>query len=402
MKNSLRNNTTIITFMTAIFFYDANLVAPHINYIINSISNANPILIATAVSFRKISRIILEIPIGKFIDRKIPFGFNILLAFLLKLVFFFLLSSNLSYMNLIALLCIETLSLNMFRGKVGIVQYRILEAQNRQKIMSLMDSIQSLLLYIFTLVCTYSSIKMYKTKSFNQISNTSALILLIPILLISFTLTLLPKQKKAKDDDSSKTNISPQNLSGKINIFKLPKSVIGKIIILSTSCLGWEISSINQFLAINTIEDSRSTAVFFQYGIICMLFGTIISFATNKLIEYQKMIHIAITSMLLILIFSFTLPKSLLFYATFIYLILFIPYANIASRELIKSLPQNNSNQIMSLATIFISATSIVLQFTFHIISNQYGFRVGHFIVFTTLLSLTITGVQMQKKIKLN
>ena len=417
MRNSnILKNKNIITLLLGNILYDSVLIVTYANVLISNIGKSAAI-ITMVLLVKKIIRTILDIPTGVFVDKFLTPKKSVLIAILLKIVFIYLFTFDNIY-TLILSSIIEGISLSFFRGKMSVLQYETFENEGLIEEFYFLSSIYGLIVNISTIATATVSNILYKTWGIKYVINGSFITLSISLI----ATYLIPETRSKSEKKEKNTNVNTLNIKAIFNK-KIPSFNVNKItdcikkvfsfstytimisnykntilsidryilslnIVLGISCLGWQINSINQFFAINTLKSELLSAYVFQIGMISASIGCIITIFIKRRNATYLSLNIFISFLLSAILLIF-LPEKCSFLGIFPYLLAANSTEVGVRKLLIESAKKDSRSTTMGISTTITSILSSLVIFIFQIMGNYMGYRMSYILIFI-ILSLLI------------
>ena len=399
MTNKIKNSSFKVYAIIASCFiantmFDISTLAPQMNQLVMLLTNSNPFLIALAFNYRKLSRIVIDMPMSSIVDKKLNASIAVTISFVFKFLFFFVVFNATSIGGLLLAITLETLSLCLFRGKSSISQYSVLKKLNKEKILIPFNSASLTVMYvsIITLASTSESI----SGKFGIKANIviSALMAIIP-----FILSFIPAIFTFKQQEASEKSKGPKaTLKEALYIAIKDKKILRYVLLMGIFSASWEVSSINQFTAFHTSGGKLLISKVFQYGAIAMLTGSIISMAIGKRISHQSITKAMIFIAAMQVIAVYIIPERLIFAPALIYLAAFIPSTVVINNELQKKLPEGSQSRIYSVVTIISASTTVILNTLFYSLSKYIGYKNSHTVAFGVITLFLIFASRIARK----
>ena len=383
--------------------YDTIPLVPYVNMIINQ--NIKSVFIIPFIfALKKAVRSILDIPVAIMIDRKIGSKKAIMIAFIFKILFVISISQNTTFFFIVASI-VDGISLSFFRGKVNVLQYKIAQEYGFEEKYDVINAVYTVGVYMFTITFSALGKLLFVFYGIKAIEITSIIILTITLFTTS-RITLndskevgffghLPFFRKRKTELDEKdriiSKINQKKDFWQINyivkaIKEVRPDVIGWSIISGVCSLGWQLNSMNQFLAIKI--GNNNPVFIFQIGVICMFIGAIFSlFLRHKNTDrsIKRMFFILLFTISINIILPLFVKGSMINFGIVPYLLFYTSYENILEKKIISSSKPDMKNFITSIGTFVTSFISIFIIIMFHFIGGSLNYVIASVVVFLFL-----------------
>lgn len=386
MVSSFKKWRDLTLLLLASTAYEALPIVSYVNIILSDVMESG-FLIATLLFIRRIMRVIFDIPLGKIADR---YGMKIIvyLAIIFKLIYLVFLALQ-TKTTLILAVIFDGFAISCFRGKINVLQYSTLKNHGMEKFYIKYQSIYNILLYALTF-----SMGMIANIIF--IKYRYGALILISLIVVAITLLCfmaLPSSNWEVNKHPQHRGQTNQGNVTLLGIVKFPPRLFILIVLIGICSLGWQLNAINQFLAIKVYPDKVFSSNVFNYGIIAMFGGSLISFIEPiKNIYILTIIYFVINAILTISPLFF-INNTYLCYMIFLYMLFFVHYENRLRQVIIEESDQSSTYTILSYATSLTAAASIILSYVFHLIGQYINYYLGYSVVFAILTTITFIAL---------